>query len=133
VATEILDKITTNSSIVGAPSDQCVFAAPAEATSARRPVVRRRRAQGGESGASKLARVSSNTAGQPPTIVRWMYKPEVLEITGLSYPTIWHMMRKGEFPQSYDIGGKVTWRDIDIIEWNNTRPVRKLKPIAKGA
>jgi predicted DNA-binding transcriptional regulator AlpA len=133
VGTEILDKITATTSIVGASTDQCVFAAPAEATSARRPVVRRRRPQGGASAASTPARVSSNTASQPPPLVRWVFKPEVLEITGLSYVTLWQMMREDRFPQSYDIGGKVAWRETDIAEWNATRPVRKLKPLAKEA
>jgi prophage regulatory protein len=77
------------------------------------------------------ARVGANEAGQPPPI-RFVFKPEVLDRTGMTYPTLWAWMRKGEFPQSYDVGGKVAWRENEIDAWCASRPVRKLKPAKKA-
>jgi prophage regulatory protein len=54
-------------------------------------------------------------------------KPEVLERTGLSYPTIWNWMRSGKFPRSREVGGKSCWLEHEIDAWILSRPVRKLK------
>ncbi len=34
-------------------------------------------------------------------------KPEVIDKVGVSYPTLWDWMRKGKFPRSRQLGGKV--------------------------
>ncbi|MCH7499683.1 MAG: AlpA family phage regulatory protein [Nitrospinae bacterium] len=51
-------------------------------------------------------------------------KAQVLKITGLSYPTVWRLMRRGEFPQSVRLTGarSVGWRENEIQEWVQNRP-----------
>jgi predicted DNA-binding transcriptional regulator AlpA len=79
------------------------------------------------------ARVSASKAGQPPPEkIKFTFKPEVLDRVGVTYPTLWAWMRKGEFPQSYDVGGKVAWIESEIDAWCAERPVRKLKPAANA-
>ena len=56
-----------------------------------------------------------------------IFKPEILDITGLSYPTIWAMMRKGEFPRARVVGGKSAWLRTEIEAWLRDLPIRRLK------
>ena len=58
---------------------------------------------------------------------RLLSKREVLGIVGVSYPTIWSMMRANTFPRSRVVGGKSMWLSTDIEAWLATLPVRKLK------
>jgi prophage regulatory protein len=58
---------------------------------------------------------------------RLLFKPEVIERTGLSFPTIWGLMRKGEFPRSRIVGGRSAWLSSEIDAWIRRLPVRKLK------
>ncbi len=60
---------------------------------------------------------------------RLIYKKEVCHRSGLSYPTIWKLMRAGEFPRSRVVtkGGKVAWFDDEFDDWLDRLPVRKLK------
>ena len=62
---------------------------------------------------------------------RLLYKGEVLELTGISYPNIWTQMRAGTFPRSVKVGagkfGRVAWREWEIEEWIKTRPRTILK------
>ena len=62
---------------------------------------------------------------------RLLYKGEVLELTGISYPNIWSQMRAGTFPRSVKVGegrfGRVAWREGEIEEWIKTRPRNILK------
>ncbi len=59
---------------------------------------------------------------------RLLSKAEVLQITGLSYPTIWAMMRRGEFPRSVEITlNRIAWHESDIISWKEVLPQRRLK------
>ena len=45
-------------------------------------------------------------------------KAKVVEITSLSYTTIWRMIRKGEFPNSVKASmGRGAWRKQDIDDW----------------
>ena len=56
-------------------------------------------------------------------------KKEVLELVGLSFPTIWGQMRKGTFPRSVILGDgaftKVAWHQSEIEDWIRQRPRRK--------
>jgi prophage regulatory protein len=56
---------------------------------------------------------------QPVTeLDRLLSKKQVVELTSLSYPTIWRQMRKGKFPQSIRPSeGRVAWRASDIKAW----------------
>ena len=59
--------------------------------------------------------------------LRFLSRREVMERVPLSYPTIWKLMQKGNFPRSRDIGGKVVWLESEIDDWIESRPVVKLK------
>ena len=56
-----------------------------------------------------------------------IYRSEILEIAGVSYPTLWEWMRKGKFPRSIEVGGGVAWRQSEIVEWLANLPTRRLK------
>jgi predicted DNA-binding transcriptional regulator AlpA len=72
---------------------------------------------------------SLHAARAPPAPLgaRLLSKREVLAIVGVSYPTLWSMMRAGTFPRSRVVGGKSMWLSTDIEAWLATLPVRKLK------
>jgi predicted DNA-binding transcriptional regulator AlpA len=59
--------------------------------------------------------------------VRLLSKPEVLAITGTSYPTLWQMMRDGKFPRARIHGGRSMWRSDEIDKWLAGLPLRPLK------
>ena len=62
---------------------------------------------------------------------RLLNKADVVEITCLSYPTIWSKMRAGTFPRSFKLGegkfGRIAWREEEIAEWLNKLPRSILK------
>ena len=68
-------------------------------------------------------------------IRRILSKRQLLKIIPLSYPTIWSMMRRDEFPRSIVVGpnGKVGWYDDEVEEWVESRQRSKLKPAADPA
>jgi predicted DNA-binding transcriptional regulator AlpA len=62
-----------------------------------------------------------------PAPVRLLSKPEVLERTCVTFPTIWKWMREGTFPRSRVLGGKSAWLEAEVNDWILSRPVRRLK------
>jgi len=49
---------------------------------------------------------------------RIMRKPEVLNISGLSHPTIWRMEKEGTFPKRVKLGGNSCgWLETEIMAW----------------
>ena len=60
-------------------------------------------------------------------MTRLIYKPELLDRVGLSYTTIWTMMREGRFPRSRVIGGKSAWVEREVEQHLTSLPVRRLK------
>jgi prophage regulatory protein len=58
---------------------------------------------------------------------RLIFRREVLRRVGLSYPTIWKMMRQGRFPRSRVCGGKSAWLEHEIESWIEGLPIRRLK------
>jgi prophage regulatory protein len=59
---------------------------------------------------------------------RLLDKPEVLALTGFSFPTVWQMMREGRFPRSFLIGKqKVAWRESEVLAWLENLPRQRLK------
>ncbi len=58
---------------------------------------------------------------------RLLTKPEVIAITGTSFPVIWAWMRDGKFPRSRIVGGRSMWRSDEIDQWLAGLPVRPLK------
>jgi predicted DNA-binding transcriptional regulator AlpA len=65
-------------------------------------------------------------AAQPPS-VRLLSKSEVIGIVGVSFPTLWAMMRRGAFPRGVIVGGKTKWRSDEVDRWIDSLPIRKLK------
>src|SRR5262245_23054297 len=65
----------------------------------------------------------------PPDIQgpRLLSKPEVLTIVGCSFPTLWQMMRRGEFPRSRIVGGKSMWVSTEVEAWMAALPMRQYK------
>ena len=57
---------------------------------------------------------------------RFIDKKELLRRVPYSYQTIWHMMNRGEFPRSRNIGGKAVWLESEVEEWIISRPIRPL-------
>lgn len=54
---------------------------------------------------------------------RYMRRPEVETLTGLSRASIYRMMAEGRFVRPYRVGkSAVRWRYSDIREWLDTRP-----------
>jgi predicted DNA-binding transcriptional regulator AlpA len=62
-----------------------------------------------------------------PAPDRLVSKGELLERLGLSFPTIWTMMRKGTFPRARVVGGKSCWLSSEIDAWVAALPLRRLK------
>jgi prophage regulatory protein len=54
-------------------------------------------------------------------------KRAVLKRVGLSYPTVWRMMRDGKFPRSRVAGGQSMWFESEIDAWLADLPLRELK------
>ncbi len=58
---------------------------------------------------------------------RLVYRPDLLRRIGLSYPTVWRMMREGKFPRGRVVGGKTAWLESEIDHWIAGLPERRLK------
>ena len=58
---------------------------------------------------------------------RLVFKPEVLDRVGVTFPALWQWMREGKFPVSREVGGKVAWLETEIDEWIMSRPLRRYK------
>jgi predicted DNA-binding transcriptional regulator AlpA len=59
---------------------------------------------------------------------RLLSKGEVLDKIGLTYPSIWKLMREGAFPRAVVIGGgKNFWLEHEIDEYIAKLPRRRLK------
>ena len=67
-----------------------------------------------------------------PAVRKIISKRQLLETIPLSYPTIWQMMRKGEFPLSIVIGthGKIGWYESEVADWQTSCERSRLKPHA---
>lgn len=60
---------------------------------------------------------------QPPQ-TRFIRRPDVEALTGLSTSTIYKMMGEGQFPRPIRLTKKaVAWPEDQIINWLNSRPV----------
>ena len=53
---------------------------------------------------------------------RIIRKPELLNIIGLSDPTIWRMEKNGDFPKRLRLGGNSCgWLEAEVNEWIEER------------
>jgi prophage regulatory protein len=67
-----------------------------------------------------------------PRSTRLIFKPEVIERTGVSFPTLWAWMREGKFPRSRVLGKKVCWIEAEVEAWMRALPIRTLKGDAEA-
>jgi predicted DNA-binding transcriptional regulator AlpA len=58
---------------------------------------------------------------------------DIVALTGRTYPTLWMMMRRGEFPHGRVVGGKTVWTSSEIEAWINALPTRQLKPLKEDS
>jgi predicted DNA-binding transcriptional regulator AlpA len=72
----------------------------------------------------QLPPASSPQIGGLPRLI---HKPEVLQLTGVTFPTLWKWMREGTFPISFVVGGKTAWLESEIAEWISNRPRSQFK------
>lgn len=62
---------------------------------------------------------------------KFLSKPEVLDMAGLSNVTQWRMEKRGEFPRRRQISpGRVAWLESEILAWMESRPVSEISPVA---
>jgi prophage regulatory protein len=82
---------------------------------------------------SRTAAVITDAAPTNPTSeIRLLCKAEVLELTGLSFPTVWGMIRRGEFPAARTVGvggGRPYWLAQEISDWVSNLPIRAYKKL----
>jgi predicted DNA-binding transcriptional regulator AlpA len=67
------------------------------------------------------ARQATGLSGQLLT------RHQIVALTGFTYPWIWQMMMRGEFPRSRTVGGKAMWLTREIEDWVTNLPRRRLK------
>jgi len=67
---------------------------------------------------------SAHGGRAPP---RLLAKGEVLERTGLSFPTIWGMMRRNAFPRARTVGARPYWIQSEVDDWISNLPIRRYK------
>lgn len=59
-----------------------------------------------------------------PPHTRYIRRPDVEAITGLSCSSIYKMMGEGNFPKAIKLTKKaVAWNEAEILEWLASRPV----------
>jgi predicted DNA-binding transcriptional regulator AlpA len=63
---------------------------------------------------------------------RLLSKGELMDKVGVTYPTIWKLMRQGTFPRSVVIGGKVAWLEHEVDAFIASLPRRRLKGETEG-
>jgi predicted DNA-binding transcriptional regulator AlpA len=49
-------------------------------------------------------------------------KCKLLHRVPLSYTTVWNRMRRGEFPLSVKVGGRVFWHQHEVEAWLSALP-----------
>jgi prophage regulatory protein len=62
-----------------------------------------------------------------PPPVRLISKKELLRRVGLSFPTVWKMMKAGQFPRARVIGGKTAWIESEVDDFLAALPLRHYK------
>lgn len=54
---------------------------------------------------------------------KYLRRPAVEQLTGLSRTTLYRLMSEGMFPRPVKIGGRaIAWPESRIAEWQRTRP-----------
>jgi predicted DNA-binding transcriptional regulator AlpA len=85
--------------------------------------------------ASVRPRLLSEPATSEPSFVsdgnadlQLIYKPEVLELTGLSFPSLWERIRRNQFPAPRMMGTRTVWLRSEIVAWLQGLPKRQYLP-----
>jgi prophage regulatory protein len=74
----------------------------------------------------------ATSSGVQPDI-RLLSKGEVLAKVGLSYVSVWKLIREGAFPRAVVIGGgKNAWLEHEVDAWIAALPRRRLKGQTDG-
>jgi len=61
--------------------------------------------------------------------MKFLRRPEVIDRTGLSYPTIYRLELAGKFPPRRSLGpNSVGWIEAEVIEWMKARAKRVGSP-----
>ncbi|GAA0888753.1 AlpA family transcriptional regulator [Rhodanobacter soli] len=69
------------------------------------------------------------TAPVPPILPAIIRLPEVLQSVGLSRPSIYRLMKLGEFPQQVKLGlSSVGWMRAEIAQWITDRMDARATP-----
>jgi predicted DNA-binding transcriptional regulator AlpA len=61
--------------------------------------------------------------------LRLIFKPELLDIVGLSFVTIWELVRQGRFPAPRVIAGRTCWLRSELAQCLQALPKRHYKRI----
>jgi predicted DNA-binding transcriptional regulator AlpA len=75
----------------------------------------------------------AKSTSPPRDSIRLIFRPELLELIGVSYGSIFAWMRTGKFPLSREIGPggrgtRIAWVESEVLEWLAARPQRRMKP-----
>ena len=70
-------------------------------------------------------KVQATTGNGKP--FRFIFRSEVCARIGVTFPTIWDWMQRGQFPRARDVGGRPGWIESEINEWILNRPLRRYK------
>lgn len=65
-----------------------------------------------------------------PSGKRWVTREGALERAGNPPPhfvTLWRMMKKGQFPLPYLVGGRSLWLESELDDWQANLPKRKYR------
>jgi predicted DNA-binding transcriptional regulator AlpA len=76
---------------------------------------------------SNVEAAPGEAARIPDSVSPLIYKPELLELIGASYPTIWAWMRADRFPRGLLIGGRLAWYRAEVADWLTKQPRQVLK------
>jgi predicted DNA-binding transcriptional regulator AlpA len=69
----------------------------------------------------------NNDATEQPPPIRLIFRKELQRRVGLSYPTIWRMMREDRFPPARVIGGRSAWFEHEVDQYLAKLPLRRYK------
>jgi predicted DNA-binding transcriptional regulator AlpA len=64
---------------------------------------------------------------------RLLTKVQVLARVGVTFPPLWKMMRKGQFPQARFLLHKTVWLEREADHWIRNLPLREYLEVSKKA
>jgi predicted DNA-binding transcriptional regulator AlpA len=70
------------------------------------------------------------TPPKPPRPFTKLYsRKELLAVmpSGMTYPTVWSLIQKGILPEAVEIGGRIGWKDNELLDAIDQLPRRTPK------